>query len=137
MDFRELNGFVDVFMANANVFAQGRDDEPPPHQHASRDAGQGAMGQPREKQLVCKWMWIYSLGRRKITGVMMEADRSVIEDVCWLCPMNNMQHINLTELDAVLKGVNLTLQWQVKMLHFMTDSACIHQWISNALTGKA
>ena len=40
----------------------------------------------------------------------MERNRAVIEDACWLQPMNDATHINLAELDTVLKGINLALQ---------------------------
>ena len=71
------------------------------------------------------------------TGVALETNGMVIEDVCWLHPTNNTQHINLAELDADLQGINLALQWVATVLHLVTDSACIHQWISNTLTVKA
>lgn len=44
-----------------------------------------------------------------------------IEDAYWLHPDNDSEHINLEELDAVMKGVNLALQGQSKMLHLKTD----------------
>ena len=43
----------------------------------------------------------------------------------------------LGKLDAVLKGVNLALQWQSKVLHMKTDSACMYYWVSNTLIGRA
>ena len=61
---------------------------------------------------------------------------SVVEDASWLHPVNNVQHVNLTELNTVLKGVNLVLQWQANVLHIRTDSACVYQWTLDALTGK-
>ena len=45
--------------------------------------------------------------------------------------------INLAELDAVLKGINLALHWEATVLHLVTDSACVQQWISDTLTGRA
>ena len=71
------------------------------------------------------------------TGVALETNGTVIEDACWLCPINDAQHINLAELDAALKGTNLALQWEATVLHLVTDLACVHQWISDTLTGKA
>ena len=61
------------------------------------------------------------------TGVALETNGTVTEDACWLRPTNDTHHINLTELDTALKGVNLTLQWEVTMLHLATDSACVHR----------
>ena len=54
-------------------------------------------------------------------GLALERHKTVLEDACWLRPENNTQHINLAELDAVLKGINLVLQWQCKVLHVKTD----------------
>ena len=45
-----------------------------------------------------------------VTGVVLERFGTVLEDACWLCPKNDAQHINLAELDATLKGLNLALQ---------------------------
>ena len=50
-------------------------------------------------------------------GVLLEKNRAVIEDACWLQLMNDAVHINLTELDAVLKGM--------------------YHWVSDTLSGKA
>ena len=61
------------------------------------------------------------------TGVALETNGTVIEDACWLRPINNAQHINLAELDAALKGTNLALQWEATVLHLVTDSACVHR----------
>lgn len=47
------------------------------------------------------------------TGVILEVDGNVIEDASWLRPVGDGKHINLAELDATIKGVNLALQWQV------------------------
>ena len=71
------------------------------------------------------------------TGVELEMNRTVIEDACWLRPINNAQHINLAELDVALKGTTSALQWEATVLHLVTDSVCVHWWISNTLTGKA
>ena len=46
-------------------------------------------------------------------------------------------YVNLAELDAALKGVNLALQWEATVLHLVPDSACVQRWISDTLTGKA
>ena len=37
----------------------------------------------------------------------------------------------------MLRGINLALQWKVTALHLKTDSACVHRWVSDALSGKA
>ena len=47
-------------------------------------------------------------------GILLENNGVVIEDACWLWSMNNATHINLAELDTVLKGMNLALKCGVK-----------------------
>ena len=69
-------------------------------------------------------------------GVAFEVNGGIMEDACWLQPENDARHINLAELDTTLKGVNLALQRQAKLLHIITDSVCTHWWITDALTGK-
>ena len=51
--------------------------------------------------------------------------------------MNDAAHINLAELDAILKGINLALQWGVKVLHVRTGSLCVYRWVLDTLSGKA
>lgn len=38
------------------------------------------------------------------TGVALEIDGDIVEDACWLRPDGDSQHVNLTELDAMLKS---------------------------------
>ena len=71
------------------------------------------------------------------TGVSLVFDGALVEDACWLRPVKDSQHINLTELNAIFKGINLAILWKMTILHLFTDSACVHKWISDTLTGKA
>ncbi|KRY25976.1 Pol polyprotein [Trichinella spiralis] len=43
----------------------------------------------------------------------------------------------MAELDAVIKGLNLALSWQMRRIRLMTDSATVHRWVSDGLSGKA
>ena len=70
-------------------------------------------------------------------SVVVKSGDLLIEDACWLQPAHEDKHINLAELDAMLKGINLALQWKATVLHLKTDSACVHQWVTDALSGKA
>ena len=69
--------------------------------------------------------------------VALERHETVLGNACWLRPENDTQHINIVELDAVLKGVNLALQWQSMVLHIKTDSVCVYHWVLDTLTGRA
>ena len=69
-------------------------------------------------------------------GVCIEANGNIIEDMCWLRDESN-SHINMAELDAVIKGVNLAILWNMKTLHVKTDSVCVLNWVVNTLECKA
>ena len=84
-------------------------------------------------QEVTVWVDASSLA----TGVAIEYDGAIIEDASWLRPVHADKHINLAELDAVLRGINLALHWKASAIHLRTDSACVHRWISDTLSGKA
>ena len=71
------------------------------------------------------------------TGVSLEHDGAVVEDASWLRKERDTQHINLAELDAVLKGINMALMWEATILYIHTDPACVHKWVTDTLTGKA
>ena len=42
-------------------------------------------------------------------GVVLEVDDKKIEDGCWLRKEKDPMHINIAELEAILKGVNMAL----------------------------
>ena len=44
------------------------------------------------------------------TDVVIESGGAVAKDPSWLQPMNKDKHINLAELNAVLRGINFVLQ---------------------------
>ena len=69
-------------------------------------------------------------------GIVIEVDGNVVEDASWLRSEDSSSHINMAELDAVIKGVNAALAWKLKKLHVRTDSLAVYHWISNALSGK-
>ena len=74
--------------------------------------------------------------RSLATEVSLEHDGAVVEDASWLRKEKDTQHINLAELDAVLKGINMALMWEATILHIHTDSAYVHKWVTDTLTGK-
>ena len=47
------------------------------------------------------------------TGVVLEVGVSTIEDASWL-RTDEASHINMAELDAVIKGLNAALVWGFK-----------------------
>ena len=37
----------------------------------------------------------------------------------------------------MLKGINIALMWKATILHIHIDSACVHKWVTDTVTGKA
>ncbi|KFD58237.1 hypothetical protein M513_01000 [Trichuris suis] len=68
-----------------------------------------------------------------VCGVALEVDNSVIEDGVWLRP-SDARHINMAELDAVIKGLNLAIAWRMGTIELMTDSAAVHRWLSDGVS---
>lgn len=68
-------------------------------------------------------------------GVVIEMDGKVVEDASWLRKKEDSSHINVAELDAALRGVNLALKWKLKKMTLLTDSATVNGWLRSLLTG--
>lgn len=70
-------------------------------------------------------------------GTCLEVDGRIVEDGCWLRREEDAAHINLAELESILKGVNLAIAWGIRELEIMTDSSTVHGWITNLITDKS
>ena len=66
-------------------------------------------------------------------GAVIQVDGSVIEDCSWLRQEKDSRHINIAELDAVIKGLTLASKWPVKRIVLHTDSKTVHGWLQQAL----
>jgi transposase InsO family protein len=62
-------------------------------------------------------------------GALVEIDEDVVEDAAWLRPSDDTAHINRSELEAVIKGLNLAIKWGQKMITVHTDSATVYHWL--------
>ena len=60
------------------------------------------------------------------TVVVLQADESVIEDMCWLHPERDTQHINLAELDVVSVESSDTI-----FVHRFSLCASVAVWLTN------
>lgn len=67
-------------------------------------------------------------------GVCLELEGKIAEDASWLRKSGDATHINLAELDAIVKGVNLAVAWNVKRLEVMTDSRTVYGWLEMLVT---
>ncbi|XP_043211053.1 uncharacterized protein LOC122375611 [Amphibalanus amphitrite] len=70
-------------------------------------------------------------------GIALETqDGNIIEDGCWL-RKDETTHINMAELDAALRGINLAIAWGMRVIELKTDSATVHRWLDDALSSRA
>ena len=69
-------------------------------------------------------------------GVVLEIDGWIAEDGAWLRKTDDIAHINLTELDAVVKGVSVAINWNVKRITIMSDSRSVVYWLNALLQNK-
>ena len=67
-------------------------------------------------------------------GVLLEIDGFEVEDGAWLRKQNDYNHINVAELEGVLKGVNLAVKWGLSEIEVMTDSVTVQRWIELTLS---
>ena len=66
-------------------------------------------------------------------GVALEKKNQIIEDGAWLRKADDGTYINLAELNAVIKGINLAMKWGARDITIFTDSATIYSWLSSLL----
>ena len=65
------------------------------------------------------------------TGAMIEIGNVIVEDAAWLRKSDDTAHINVAELDAILRGVNLALKWKAVKFKILTDSATVKGWLDS------
>ena len=59
-------------------------------------------------------------------GVVLEYDGAINKDAAWLQSINDVMHINLAELDAVVSEISLAVKWDIKDLSVFTGSVTVH-----------
>ena len=69
-------------------------------------------------------------------GVALEIEASVVEDAAWLRKKDDYAHINVSELDAVIKGINLAVKWDLTNITVMSDSATVCSWVNSVIAGE-
>ena len=66
-------------------------------------------------------------------ALLWKEKNQIIEDGAWLRKADNGTHINLAELNAVIKKVNLAMKLGAGDITIFTDSATIYSWLSSFL----
>jgi transposase InsO family protein/ribonuclease HI len=78
---------------------------------------------------VTVWTDASSLGM----GVALEVDGSIVEDASWLRKESDHSHINVAELEAVARGINLAIAWGFKTFALAIDSLTVVNWMTNTV----
>ena len=68
-------------------------------------------------------------------GALLEIGGVTAEDAAWLQKKDDSTHINVAELDAMMKGINLALKWRLQAVEIRTDSATVASWIKSEVSG--
>jgi hypothetical protein len=68
-------------------------------------------------------------------GTCLEIGGVVVEDACWLRKSNDNSHINLAELESIVRGLNLAILWGVKNIEIVNDSSTVCGWLQSLITG--
>ena len=66
-------------------------------------------------------------------GVCVDSDGDIVEDASWLRKKDDGSHINVEELEAVVKGINLALKWELTDINIVTDSAAVYGWVGSVV----
>ena len=69
-------------------------------------------------------------------GVALEINGVIVEDAAWMRKISDYNHINIAELDAAVRGVNLSLKWGLQSVEVITDSVTVKRWMTSALEGN-
>ena len=66
-------------------------------------------------------------------GVVIQVDDAIVEDATWLRKQSDHLHINVSELEAVGRGINLAIMWGFKAFTVATDSMTVLSWLDNTV----
>ena len=69
-------------------------------------------------------------------GVVLEVDGRVVEDASWLRKEADHSHINVAEVEAVGRAVNLTIAWGIKTFTLAIDSLTVVNWMGNTIDAR-
>nr|XP_027233814.1 uncharacterized protein LOC113825211 [Penaeus vannamei] len=90
--------------------------------YVKRRADRGRWNAPKSEKGVI-WCDASSIA----TGVILETGNETVEDGACLRKKDDYNHINVAEVDAVLKGINLALKWSLRDIEIRTDSATVSE----------
>ena len=82
------------------------------------------------------WGTVWTDASDLAMGTVIEVGGVVAEDGSWMRKSDDYNHINVAELEAVLKGVNLCVKWGLKNIILKSDSAIVVGWVKLTLSGE-
>ena len=62
-----------------------------------------------------------------------EVNGNIVEDRSWLRSTKDKKHINVAELEALLKGLGLASDWNARNVRLKTDSKTVYGWVSSVV----
>nr|XP_047129399.1 uncharacterized protein LOC124809374 [Hydra vulgaris] len=71
------------------------------------------------------------------SGAVIQVGKTTVEDATRLRKEMSEDHINMVELDAVMREMNMALTWKLTKVTIFRDSVTVFYCVSDALTGKS
>ena len=69
-------------------------------------------------------------------GVVLCIDEQVVEDGAWLRKRDDYNHINVAELEAAMRALNMAVKWGFSDIEITTDSSTVAGWLKNMLSAE-
>ena len=67
-------------------------------------------------------------------GISLWVNGKEIEDAAWIRKKDDVTHINVAELEALIKGVEMAIEWGFKKFTCLCDSMAVVTWVRNCLS---
>lgn len=67
-------------------------------------------------------------------GVVLCVNDNVVEDGAWLRKTDDFNHINVAELEAAMRALNMAVKWGLNDIEIKTDSATVAGWLKIVLS---
>ena len=68
-------------------------------------------------------------------GVSVQIGGEQVEDGCWL-RKDDGNHINVAELEGVIRGISLGVKWGITKMCVVTDSATVYGWVKSIIANS-
>ncbi|XP_065189595.1 uncharacterized protein LOC135820209 [Sycon ciliatum] len=69
-------------------------------------------------------------------GIVAEVGGEVMEDKSWLRDADEKKHINIAELEAVIRGLSTAVEWNASNIRLVTDSKTVYGWVKSCLNNE-